>query len=61
MAIQGADPDDFWCEVAQEAIENIPQDPGGRNRVFWRQQFILNMAMLWDKATGKKPTVSWDA
>jgi hypothetical protein len=43
-------------EQAQYALENIPQDKGGREENFLRKQFIENMAQLWERATGQKPS-----
>lgn len=46
---------------ARNAADNIPKDSGGRRRAVWRQNFILNMASLWEKLSNNKATISYDA
>lgn len=43
-------------EQSQHALENIPQDKGGRKEDFLKKQFIENMAQLWEQATAQKPS-----
>ncbi len=46
---------------AGDVAESFGQARDGRPKAFWRKQLILTIALAWEKASGKKPTINYDA
>jgi len=47
------------CQAAEEVLEGLPADRGGRPKELAIRVFIQRLAQVYEKATGRNPSVTW--